>query len=218
MFDIGEKLRAARHSRNMTLRELAAKVDLSASLLSQIETGKTNPSVMSLYNIAAVLEMPVDYFFPTSGAPAAEAAVESHVVAATASELRMTQSQASGAELRFEEHPHSSPGPVVRAAMRAKIELMGGVTWERLTPRAEEHAEFLAICYSVGADSGPAMSHHSGREFTLVIEGELLLELGFERYLLTAGDSFIFDSTTPHRLSNPGPVPMRAISVIFTER
>jgi quercetin dioxygenase-like cupin family protein len=62
------------------------------------------------------------------------------------------------------------------------------------------------------------MSHHNGREFQLVLAGEMLLELGFERYRLKAGDSIIFDSTTPHRLSNAGQEPMRAISVIFNTR
>ena len=61
------------------------------------------------------------------------------------------------------------------------------------------------------------MSHHIGREFTYVLEGELLLELGFEKYLLEEGDSVIFDSTTPHRLSNAGDVPMRAVTMIFDQ-
>ncbi len=140
------------------------------------------------------------------------------MAAATASEVRHAQGRGGSAEVRFEEHPQSAPGPVVRADMRAKIELMGGVTGSGSRRGQRSTRSSWRSRYSVGAESGPAMSHHSGREFTLVIEGELLLELGFERHLLTAGDSFIFDSTTPHRLSNPGPVPMRAISVIFTEK
>ena len=36
-FGIGTKLRAARSSQNLSLRQLAAKAEVSASLLSQIE-------------------------------------------------------------------------------------------------------------------------------------------------------------------------------------
>ena len=59
---IGEKLRAVRQQQQMSLRELADKAEVSASMLSQIETGKAYPSVRSIYNIAAALVVPVDYF------------------------------------------------------------------------------------------------------------------------------------------------------------
>src|SRR5512137_2340452 len=61
---IGEKLRAVRRQQKMSLRELAVKAEISASMLSQIETGKAYPSVRSIYSIAAALAVPVDYFFP----------------------------------------------------------------------------------------------------------------------------------------------------------
>ncbi len=61
---IGEKLRAVRQERRMSLRDLALKAEVSASMLSQIETGKVFPSVRSLYSIANALEVSVDYFFP----------------------------------------------------------------------------------------------------------------------------------------------------------
>ena len=40
---IGEKLRAARQSQQMSLRELASRAEVSASMLSQVETGKAYP-------------------------------------------------------------------------------------------------------------------------------------------------------------------------------
>src|SRR5215510_13846419 len=61
---IGEKLRAARQNVGISLRELARKAEMSASMLSQIETGQAYPSVRSIYDIAAALDLPVDYFFP----------------------------------------------------------------------------------------------------------------------------------------------------------
>jgi uncharacterized cupin superfamily protein len=59
------------------------------------------------------------------------------------------------------------------------------------------------------------MSHHEGREFGLILEGELVVELGFEAYPLRSGDSIVFDSTTPHRLTNRSLQPMRALWVVF---
>src|SRR5512136_1739936 len=87
---IGEKLRAARRQQKMSLRELAIKAEISASMLSQIETGKTYPSVRSIYSIAAALAVPVDYFFPDQVSPEAVASDSVPTVPGemTASELR----------------------------------------------------------------------------------------------------------------------------------
>lgn len=221
MLGIGEKLRTARLGQNLSLRELAAKAEVSASLLSQIENGKANPSVRSLHSIADALSLPVDHFFPSKNGDKKKIGSTKGPVAGnmTVSELRAAQAAASidSLDFGFDDGDSSLQEPLVRANARPTIELEGGVTWARLTPGPEEGIEFLHICYNVGASSGGKMSRHHGREFHLVLEGELLLELGFESYLLKVGDSAIFDSMTPHRLVNAGQVPMRAIAVIFNE-
>jgi len=107
--------------------------------------------------------------------------------------------------------------PLVHAASRPKIELKGGVGWARLTALPEADAEFLEISYAPGATSGVNLSHHPGREFGLVLEGELVVDLGFESYTLAEGDSIVFDSSTPHRLSNHGAESMRALWVVWSE-
>ncbi len=219
---IGEKLQEARKRQGMSLRELARKAEISASMLSQIETGKAYPSVRSIYGIAAALSVPVDYFFPAPGngsgaaSPLPETAAE---MALTASDVRAVVSNpGSGKAVRpFPEQP-AGPLAVVHAAARPTIELKGGVTWSRLTALAEPDAEFLEVCYEAGASSGAEMSHHEGREFGLVLEGILVVELGFETHRMQAGDSIIFDSATPHRLVNPGPGPVQAIWVVFYQR
>jgi len=80
-----------------------------------------------------------------------------------------------------------------------------------------QRAEFLEINYAPGARSGVNMSHHEGREFGLILKGELVVELGFESYTLREGDSIIFESTTSHRLSNNGSGQMRAIWVVLSQ-
>ena len=216
---IGEKLRAVRQERKMSLRELADKAEVSASMLSQIETGKVFPSVRSLYSIADALDVSVDYFFPEQ--------VEDRVIssgkgsqvneqtALTASELR--DAKVNGITALEKEFISSSPSsPLVHATSRPTIELKGGVTWARLTALAEQGAEFLEITYAPGAMSGVNLSHHEGREFGLILEGELLIELGFESYTLRQGDSIIFESTVPHRLINKSDQPMRAVWVVLS--
>jgi transcriptional regulator with XRE-family HTH domain/quercetin dioxygenase-like cupin family protein len=216
---IGEKLREVRQEKKLSLRDLAAKADISASMLSQIETGKVFPSVRSLYDIASALDVTVDYFFPEQENQngKAESLAITAAGAMTASELR--DAKVRGAAQPDAGFPPRDPhlSPVVHANARPTIELNGGVTWSRLTAHAEQQAEFLEINYAPGATSGANMSHHEGREFGLVLEGELVIELGFESHTLKAGDSIILESTTPHRLINKSNRPMRAVWVVLSK-
>lgn len=215
---IGEKLRAVRQERRMSLRDLANKAEVSASMLSQIETGKVFPSVRSLYSIANALDVSVDYFFPeqVEDRATADGSQMNQSAGLTASEMR--DARLSGAPALEEEFisPPQSSSPIVHAQSRPMIELKGGVAWARLTALAEKGAEFLEITYAPGAMSGVNLSHHEGREFGLILEGELVIELGFDSHTLHQGDSIIFESTVPHRLINKGDQPMRAVWVVLS--
>lgn len=215
---IGKKLRAIRRERQMSLRELASSAEMSASMLSQIETGKSFPSVRSIYSIAAALQVPVDYFFPDqeSGEPLSPEAEKLQMGELTASEMREAQIGRSASAVTRPSSATRQPEMVIHANTRPTIELKGGVTWARLTALAESDSEFLEITYAPGASSGATMSHHEGREFGLILEGELVIELGFNVYTLLCGDSIIFDSMTPHRLSNQTASEVRALWVVLT--
>jgi len=214
--EIGRKLWSARQKHRMSLRDLAKAAEISASMLSQIETGKAFPSVRSLYKIAAALGVSVDYFFPAEepeqSAGAANGSVNSTELTASQMREALLTSDMGQDVVSF---PTTHKSPVVQVNARPKLELNSGITWARLTANSEEDTEFLEIKYAPGAQSGKNMSSHSGREFGLVLEGELLVELGFETYTLNVGDSIIFDSSTPHRLTNNGGTPMRALWVVL---
>ena len=59
-FDLGARLRAIRLRHGVGLRELARRLELSPSSISQIETGKIQPSVRTLYAFASEFGVPVD--------------------------------------------------------------------------------------------------------------------------------------------------------------
>jgi transcriptional regulator with XRE-family HTH domain len=214
--EIGKKLWTARQMHKMSLRDLAKAAEISASMLSQIETGKAFPSVRSLYKIASALDVSVDYFFPAQDGAAVVTANGDTVSTRdlTASQMReaMLNMADEDGNLAF---PPGAKTPIVHASARPKIQLNSGITWERLTTNAEADTEFLEITYAPSAESGKTMSRHEGREFGLVLEGELVVELGFESHTLRPGDSIIFDSSTPHRLTNAGERPMRALWVVL---
>lgn len=63
--NIGAKVQEYRNQRKYSLRELAAKSELTTSMLSQIENNGVNPSIRTLKSIAAALEVPMFKFFQT---------------------------------------------------------------------------------------------------------------------------------------------------------
>ena len=70
---VGARIRRARTARGVSLRGLAREIGVSASLISQIETGKSQPSVSTLYAITTALSIPVESLFGAETADDAEA-------------------------------------------------------------------------------------------------------------------------------------------------
>src|SRR5436190_21289258 len=58
--NLGQRLREAREEKKIGLRELARTLGVSPSLISQIETGKTEPSINTLFAIVSELGLSVN--------------------------------------------------------------------------------------------------------------------------------------------------------------
>jgi transcriptional regulator with XRE-family HTH domain len=185
---VAARLRARREDRGMSARSLAKEVGCSPSLISQIETGKANPSVGTLYAIVSALEISLDELFadpePNGDRP----------------------EQLSAAE-RIE------GALILRRDRRPSISLASGVHWERLTPTADPDVDFLYVTYDVGGASCPpdALMRHNGREYGLVLAGRLGATVGFDSYELEPGDSIVLPSTTPHRFWTIGDEPSTVV-------
>lgn len=203
--DVGRRLRAHREERELSLRELARRLGISPSAISQIETGKSRPSVSTLYAIVSELGMSLDGLFSGSGGAKA-AAAPSRPKAPRRAPARETPRE-PGVEERH----------VQRGGSRRAIELETGVRWERLTPHTDPQADFLYVVYDVGGSSckGDRFIRHSGREYGLVLSGRLEVTVGFDRYELGPGDSICFDSTVPHCLRNIGTEPMHGVWLVI---
>lgn len=66
---IGNRIRSARHLRNMTADVLADMVDLAAVTLRHIETGANKTSLLTLIRIADVLDVSIDYLLGRVSSP-----------------------------------------------------------------------------------------------------------------------------------------------------
>jgi transcriptional regulator with XRE-family HTH domain len=185
---IGRRLRTERERLGISLRELARRVGVSPSLVSQIELDRVNPSVSTLYALVTELGMTMSDVFGDSRA--GERVVR---------------------QLR------DGDGLAERPETRRVINLASGVRWERLTPQSDLEVEFLYVVYPVGAESCPedALTTHGGKEYGYVSSGTLGVRVGFDEYELGPGGSIAFDSSSPHRLWAVGDEPIHAIWVVI---
>ncbi|MBD3946517.1 helix-turn-helix transcriptional regulator [Nocardioides ganghwensis] len=205
---IGDRIRSAREAAGISVRELARRVEVSASHVSQVERGLASFSVRALYNVVSELEISMDSLFDDVS-PVAEAPSASDPSAGGAGHGR-------GSHGTFD--PLVSGGIVLRAPERPTLPLAGGTRWERLTPRPENGAEFIEVVYPPAPQDGDRkidFIQHSSREYGLVVSGSLTVQVGFETTVLHAGDSIAFDSVVPHRFWNSTPEEVRAVWFIL---
>ena len=204
---IGARVRQERLRQGIGVRELARRIGVSASLISQVELGKATPSVGTLYAIVNQLDLSLDELLlsaPPASPSSAEQGGEQTVPQGTMPAVPSLSTKAVAAR---------GLEPVVRHGSGQTIQLAYGVEWERLAPNALQDVDFLRVRYDVGSAScpGDALMRHPGIEHGYVISGQLGVTVGFDTYELGPGDSISFDSTTPHRLSNIGRAPVEAI-------
>lgn len=183
--ELGEGIRSQRERKGLSLRAVASAVGISASMLSQVETGKLHPSVGTLYQIASYLDVSVDALMGLNG----------------------------GAEHARPGYETSLQVAVLRAGDSPHIERPNGVTWERLAAQPGWNVESTLVSYApcVPSPSDRKMTRHNGVESGYLLEGELTLFLGFEQTILRPGDSFCFDATGPHLFVNDTKEPAKGV-------
>lgn len=183
---IGDRLQGERVKAGISQRELARRTGLSASLISQIESGLSKPSVGTLYSIVTELGVSLD---------------------------RIIRGEEYREGSDRTQSPTDGNSPLVRRDERQFVELDSGVRWEELSADPEDAVDFIHATYAVGGTSTPdeTLMRHHGREYGYIIAGTLGVQIGFVEYELNPGDSIAFNSTEPHRLFNKGAVPVQAI-------
>ena len=103
--------------------------------------------------------------------------------------------------LDFFEAPEAN-GRQVSPQHRKVLEAGPGVRMELL---AWGNAVMEPHLFRIAPRAGSGESYtHEGEEFLYVLRGELQISVQDEQYRLKPGDSFYFESATPHRWSNPG--------------
>lgn len=160
---LGERLRELRQRHGLTLRELAAKAEVSPGLLSQLENGVTDPSLATLRKLALVFDAEMASLFSEPNAPLV------HL---------------------------SRPGD--RSILSAP---QGQIGYERLTPGRGD-LEVLRAVMQPGDVSAAVPRGHDSTECVVVISGQIVADVGDERFVIDTGEALTFDSRLAHRYRN----------------
>ena len=216
--NVGALIRRERQRQGLSLRELARRVGVSASMLSQVETDRTRPSVSTIYAIATELGISIDALLSDRGGAGLDAAdagavTEGGVASAVNADTGTTGSRRgpSLGELGCQ---------LVSPENRRKLELESGVTWELLSDLLPHLVDFMYVTYEPGGRSSSSgkLMRHTGTEFAYLLRGKLKIQVGFDEYVLQAGDALAFDSSEPHLLVNEGAEPAEGIWFVLGRR
>lgn len=182
---VGAELRRVRAEKKLSLRSVASAVGVSASLLSQVETGKTQPSVSTLYALVSHLGISLDGIMSGTAGPSTGPV----------------------------EKVHTANSVLQRGSDNPTIDMENGVTWERLAHGTANLADPLLVTYPPGSSSSleGKLMRHAAQEYGYLLQGTLTLKLEFETIQINAGDSFSFDANRPHLFRNESSEPVKGI-------
>ena len=174
---IGARLRILRTEHGFSIRALAERAEISSSVISEVERGKTEPSISTLKRLAAALGTSITYFFT----PPSQ--VNGHVVRASARKA-----------VTFKYHPDGSDQ---RSSIQAQ-----GVTSRLPRPMRPRCSKRSTAATSAGASTGDEPYTHEGEEWGMVLSGRFKVTLADEVHFLDPGDSIWFHSNIPHKIEN----------------
>ena len=168
---IGEKIRQIRETKEMSVEELAAASKNSVELIESLEEGAFIPSLTPLFKIAKALEVRLGTF--------------------------------------LDDMPQTGPFLVKAGKSEEVIHFSGSdKNLEESTldfyslayGKGDRHMEPFVIDLHPRKSEDYELASHEGEEFIYVMEGEIELLYGQEKYFLTTGDSIYYDSVVPHDL------------------
>ena len=186
--NIGYKLRRLREDNNMSVSDISSQSGVHPSQIESIEKGELIPSVATLVKLSRSLGVRLGTFL--DGMESTEPAVTQNGSQAPRPTINLAEGKGSDMEhLKF---------------------------YALAQNKADRNMEpfIVNVEYTV-PDAKP--SNHEGEEFLYVLNGDVELAYGQEKYLLHPGDSIYFDSIVPHSLSSTEPgAKSRILAVVYT--
>ena len=184
---VGSKIKGIRESKNLTIEEIAESSGLSVEQISSIENDQNLPSLVPLIKIARALGVRLGTFMDDNDA------LGPVVCRAEDRERDSSISFSNGAT---DARKHMEYHPLAQQ-------------------KAGRHMEPFIIDINPSEQQEFKLSAHEGEEFIYVMDGEVEIEYGKEKYMLKEGDSIFYDSIVKHHVHGAPGKSAKILAVVY---
>ena len=184
---VGSKIKGIRESKNLTIEEIAESSGLSVEQISSIENDQNLPSLGPLIKIARALGVRLGTFMDDNDA------LGPVVCRAEDRERDSSISFSNGAT---DARKHMEYHPLAQQ-------------------KAGRHMEPFIIDINPTEQQEFKLSAHEGEEFIYVMDGEVEIEYGKEKYMLKEGDSIFYDSIVKHHVHGAPGKSAKILAVVY---
>lgn len=183
---IGSKIRDLREKKNVPLKDLASKTDLTTSVLNKIEKDEVVPPLGTLLRLSKALDVSMAAFFED------EVAVE---------KIFMTR---SGERIKVKGRPRHQEGEIdyFYESLEPK--------------NPNKHIEPFLVEFQPMEAADVLFLSHEGEEFHFVLEGKVEFRTDDRVEILEAGDSLFFESDMNHGFRSLTEKPARVLVVVWS--
>ena len=184
---VGHKIRGIRESKNLTVEEIAESSGLSVEQINSIENDQNLPSLGPLIKIARALGVRLGTFMDDN---------DSLGPVVTRAEDRERERSISFSNGASDARKHMEYHTLAQQ-------------------KAGRHMEPFVIDINPEENPNYTLSAHEGEEFIYVMEGEIEVEYGKDKYNLKEGDSIYYDSIVKHHLHGAPGKPAKILALIY---
>ena len=184
---LGSKIKGIRESRNLSVEEIAESSGLTVDQINSIENDENLPSLGPLIKIARAMGVRLGTFMDDNDA------LGPVICRAKDREKESSISFSNGA---VDARKHMEYHPLAQQ-------------------KAGRHMEPFVIDINPEDKTEFNLSAHEGEEFIYVMNGEVEIEYGKEKYTLHEGDSIFYDSIVKHHVHGAPGKSAKILAVVY---
>ena len=185
---VGSKIKGLRETKNLSIEEIAERSGLTVEQINSIENDVNLPSLGPLIKIARALGVRLGTFMDDNDALGP---------VVTRAKDREKDSSISFSNGATDARKHMEYHPLAQQ-------------------KAGRHMEPFVIDINPEENPNFQLSAHEGEEFIYVMQGEVEIEYGKDKYLLTEGDSIFYDSIVKHHVHGAPGKSAKILAVVYS--
>ena len=184
---VGFKIKGIRESKKLSIEEIAERSGLSADQIASIENDQYLPSLGPLIKIARALGVRLGTFLDDND-------------------------ELGPVICRAQDRERNSSISFSNGATEARKNM---VYHSLARQKAGRSMEPFIIDIQPSEDKDFKLSAHEGEEFIYVMEGEIEIAYGLEKYVLKQGDSIFYDSIVEHHVHGLAGKSAKILAVVY---